>query len=77
MDLKYWQEKIRERKMQSSPRDVLKDVASWSMMVFHKVNGMISRYPKSERVTNIIDGKYFDQAMETGTKYGLEYNDEI
>ena len=69
LDLKFRQKKIRERKMRSSPKEVLKDVASWSLIVFYKVNGMISRYPQSDRVNNIVDGKKFDEAMENGTQY--------
>jgi len=35
-NLKYWQEKIKQRRKQTSFRDFMREIASWQPFIFHK-----------------------------------------
>ena len=76
MEISHRQQKIRDRKMQSTPVDVLKHIASRSPIIFHKAGKLVSRYPSSERICSVIEGKKFNDDMEAGTQYGLDYEHE-
>jgi len=48
-DLSYRQKKIQEKRKQTPRREFLKEIASWFQLSFYKNNGIISRYPETDR----------------------------
>ncbi len=56
-NLKYWQDKIKEKRSKTDFRDFLMWVASWLPLSYYKNNWVISRYPKSWRIGSIVSKK--------------------
>jgi len=50
MDLKYFQEKIKAVKKQNSLKDFIKEIGAWTTFSFQKNSGLISKFPKTERI---------------------------
>jgi hypothetical protein len=50
MDLKKWQDIIKEKRKQTSFNDYIMEIVSWMPLVFNKNNSFVSRYPDIERV---------------------------
>ena len=72
-DLKYWKNKMKQKRESTDPRKFLMDIASWSGMAFYRNNWLISRYPESNRI-NICSIEQFEEIREDFIKNGLEYN---
>ena len=72
-DLKHWQWKIADRRKQNSFEDFLREVVSWVSINFYKNNGLLSKYPSSDRI-NVIALKQFQENRDKNIDYGLEYN---
>ena len=60
-DLKYRQQKIQEKRKQTSFRDFVKEIGSWMPLVFYKHNGEISRYPVTDRLKNLVQPAVFEE----------------
>jgi hypothetical protein len=58
-DLKIREEKIKEKRKQTPFREYVKEIASRSPLVFHKNNGLVSKYPAVERLGKIIPNKEY------------------
>jgi hypothetical protein len=58
-DLTYRQQKIQEKRKLTSFRDFLMEICSWFPLNFYKNNGLISIYPPTGRITNVIDSKEY------------------
>lgn len=58
-DLKQREEKMQEKRKQTPFREYVKEIASWTPLVFHKNNGLISKYPPVERSGKIIPNKEY------------------
>lgn len=73
-NLKYWQEKIQEKRKQTSFRDFIKEIASWQPIVFHKSSWMVSRFPETERMPEVM--KYSDYYNQSWEEYlnGIDYD---
>jgi hypothetical protein len=54
MSLDMWQKKIQEKRKNTPFRDFLRDIASWSAMVLYKNSSMITKYPVTGRIKNIV-----------------------
>mgnify|MGYP000035305033 CR=1 FL=1 len=68
-DLKHWQDKIKEKRKQTSWKDFAMEVASWFPVVLVKNQGMISVFPATERSGNVVDKKeYFKSIYFTRSK---------
>ena len=73
-NLKHWQEKIKEKRKQTSFRDFIKDIASWQPIVFHKSNGLVSRFPQTDRMPEVVKySDYYEQWWEVYT-HGIDYD---
>ena len=57
-DLAYRQQKIQEKRKQTSFRDFLKEIASWFPLNIYRVDGMLSRYPDTERKGIVVPDQY-------------------
>jgi len=73
-DLKYWEEKIKERRKQTSFRDFLKEVCSWYSVMFYKNKGNVSKYPETKRVVNVVSTKEYVNLLDLMTEYGRDYD---
>jgi len=72
-NLKTWQNKIKEKRKQTSFRDFIKYFASQRSLTFHKNNGFTSIFP-SERITNIITHKQYYDKRDALDEYGIDYD---
>ena len=72
-DIKYFQEKIKEKRRKTSFRDFLKEITSWMPYSFNKNNWMISRFPESSRI-NVVSNKDFNSIRDDLSRWGLQYD---
>ncbi len=75
-DLKYWQEKIRNKRKNTNFRDFLKELWGWYPVVFNKNSWMISRYPETDRI-NICTIKEFEDNRDDLIKNWFDYDFSI
>jgi hypothetical protein len=54
-DLIYRQEKIQQKRKQTSFRDFVMEICSRKPLNIYNINGMLSRYPDTERKGNVVD----------------------
>jgi len=71
-NLKHWQEKIKQKRSKTEFRDFLKEIVSWTPVIFYKNNKMISRYPKTSRIKWTIDVKEFENQRDN--LYSSDYD---
>ena len=66
-DLQHRKQKIQEKRKQTPWREFVKQIASWQPNVFYKVDGLTSRFPRTDRIGNIT--KYSDFYAQEGEAY--------
>ena len=71
------EEKMKEKRKQTPFREYLKEIASWSPLVFHKNNGMISKYPPVQRLGKVIPNKEHQELRDNFSKSWLDYDFSI
>jgi len=76
-DLNYFKEKIKEKRKTTNFQNYIKEIASWTPIVFHKNNWMISRFPESDRIWGVIHSDDFDEKNTDIFYSGLDYNENI
>lgn len=60
-NLQVWEDKIKAKRMKTPFRGFIKEVASWFNVMFYKNHGLVSRYPETDRVRNLLDPKAYAQ----------------
>ena len=75
-ELKYWQEKIQERRKQTSFRDFLMEVSSWYTLTLYNNKGIISRFPDTPRIKSVISNKEFEKGRDDLLEAWINYNAE-
>jgi len=73
-DLKQREEKMKEKIKSISWRDFIKYCWSLQTFVFHKNNGMISRYPQTDRIGGIQKTIDFEANRDNLIKSWLNYD---
>ena len=63
-NLQNWQDKIKQKRKQTSWKDFAMEVASWFPVVLGRNNWMISVFPETERSGNIVDKKQYFKDYE-------------
>ena len=63
-ELKYWKEKIQDRRKQTSFRDFLMEIASWYTLTLYNNNAIISRFPDTTRIKKVISNKEFEDTRD-------------
>ena len=53
-NLKYWQDKIKEKRSKTEFRDFLMEIVSWYPFAFYKRNNLITSFPNSKRINDKI-----------------------
>ena len=76
-DLAYRQQKIQEKRKQTSFRDFVKEILSWYPLVLNKRGSLISLYPDEKRSCPIIPHAIFLGEIDTLTKHGKEYDTQL
>lgn len=72
--LKKREDKIKEKRKQTKFRDFVKEIVSWYPFILHKRDGLITRFPKTNRVKNIISTRLYEENRENLIKKGRAYN---
>lgn len=73
MDLNIWKNKIKEKRKNTEFRDFLMQTASWLPIVYHNVDWLVSRYPKSDRI-NICHFNEFEEKRDDFVNNWLNYD---
>ena len=68
-DLAYRQQKIQEKRNQTSFRDVVMEVASRKPLNIYNIQGMLSRYPDTERKGDIVDDPLISMNNDATDEY--------
>jgi hypothetical protein len=76
-DIKIREDKIKEKRKQTPFREYIKEIASWSPLVFHKNNGLISKYPPVQRLGKVIPSKEHQELRDNFSKFGMDYDFSI
>ncbi|USN57718.1 MAG: hypothetical protein H6767_04995 [Candidatus Peribacteria bacterium] len=63
--IQHWQEKIKEKKKQTSFRDFLKEITSWKPIILYKNTGYISRYPEVSRIKHLVSSQKYQELRTT------------
>ncbi|MDD2870804.1 MAG: hypothetical protein PHS49_02340 [Candidatus Gracilibacteria bacterium] len=75
-DLKYFQNIIKEKRKNTPFRDFLKEIVSWSTVVLHRNNGIISKFPDTDRIKGVIPNKDFENSRDDLINQGIDYDYE-
>jgi hypothetical protein len=68
-DLTYRQQKIQEKRKQTSFRDFVREVCSWYTLNLYKVNGIITRYPDTNRKGKVVADRFASMNNTFTEKY--------
>jgi len=71
-DLKYYQDKIKEKRMKTPFREFLIEISSWTPVIFYKDYWVISRYPKTKRIKWVLSVEEFEKQRDNLSS--LDYN---
>ncbi len=71
--LKIWEDKIKDKRRNTDFRDFLKSVSSWFQIMFYKNDGLISRFPESQKIKNIVEVNTYNQKYGDWVN-GIEYD---
>ena len=63
-DLKQREDKIKEKRRQTSFRDFVKEMGSFIPVVLYKGKGEISRYPETDRLRVVPTNEYEDMRVD-------------
>lgn len=74
MSLQYFQEKIKAVKKQNSLKDFIKEIGVWTTFSFQKNSGLISKFPKTERIKWVVSAKDFQNIRDELTKNWKDYD---
>ncbi len=67
-------DQIKNKRKQTPFRDFLKEIVSWQPIVFYKTDGIVSRFPKTERIKSVVKYSDFDKVNEDIFDRGQEYD---
>lgn len=73
-DIKYWQQKIQEQRKKTPFWDFVREIWSWYPIIFHKYEGVLSRYPTSSRIWGVVSPAVFEQDRADLWKLGRDYD---
>jgi len=63
MDLNHYKNKIKQSRKNTDFKQFVKEIMSWTPLVFHRNNGLISRWPDTDRV-KICSIKGFNESRD-------------
>ncbi len=64
-NLQYRQKKIQEKRKTTPWREFIKEIASWQPNVFYKFDGVVSRFPRTDRIGNVVKySTFYEQQNE-------------
>ncbi len=72
--LNYYKKIMQDKSKNLSFSDYLKYITSWQELSFYKINGLISRFPKTDRIAGIVKFKNFDDQIENSIKNAKSYD---
>lgn len=67
-------DQIKTKRKQTPFRDFLKQIVSRQPIVFYKTDGVVSRFPKTERIKSVVKYGDFDKINEDIFTRGQEYD---
>jgi len=73
-DIKQREKKIQNLRKQTSFRDFVKEIASRCPFVFHNHAWVISRYPKTDRIKNVVSNSTFRENRDNLINNWLDYD---
>gem|GEM_PF-1168729 len=69
-----WENIIQEKNKNLSYSEYSRTILSWLPFVLHKNNGMISRFPKSDRIKGVVKSSEFDKNSDDLINNGIDYS---
>jgi hypothetical protein len=73
-NINYYKKIIQDKSKNLSFSDYLKYITSWQELSFYKIDGLVSRFPKTDRITGIVKFKNFDEQIENSIKNSKNYD---
>jgi hypothetical protein len=74
-NLQYRQEKIQQKRKQTSWRDFVRDKMSRKSLNYNKVDGLVSRFPQTDRIPPLLSITQLNDIIDTvSTTYHLDYD---
>lgn len=75
-NLKYWKEKIKQTRKQTSFRDFVKEIASWYPVVLSRNSGQISKFPSSSRIGIVIHHSEYEKNRDGLLNPSYQYDEK-
>ncbi|MDD3302360.1 MAG: hypothetical protein PHN31_02310 [Candidatus Gracilibacteria bacterium] len=76
-DLKYYENIIKDKRKKTLFKDFLIEILSWSPVNLQKIDGFVSRFPKTQRIKGIVDIKEFENNRDDLLKKSIGYDSDI
>jgi len=73
MSIKHYKQIIKDKRKNTEFKQFIKEILSWTPLVFHRNNGFISRWPDTPRI-NICSIKEFDQNKDNLIENWIDYD---
>lgn len=77
LNLKIWEDKIKEKRKKTDFRDFVKEITSWYPLVLNKNNWLVSRYPDTHRVWWVLSYEEFEESRDNLIDKWIYYNFNI
>lgn len=72
--LKQWEDRMKQKRANTSFRQYLEEIGSWVPMVLYKRKEDVSRYPETARAPKIVHGNDYDVRRDDLLLVGREYD---
>lgn len=76
-DIKIREDKMIERKKMNDFRKFIKEVGGRYPLVFSKNNGLLSRYPKTDRIKGVVKCEEFEKEVDSFIANGLMFDESV
>lgn len=76
-DIKKWEDKIKQKRLNTPFRDYIREIVSWVPFNMYRFDNKMSRYPKSDRISKILPIKDYEEERLRFDEYGIDYDFNI
>lgn len=72
--LQDWERKMRERRRNTPFNTYLKEIVSWWPINLHRRDGVVSRYPRTERMPSVVTTEAFSDAVQARGELDYDFS---
>ena len=79
-NLKYWEDKIKQKRKNTDFREFVKEIASWSPIILYKNQWKVSRYNEKIKRVSCIDNNNYNsnyESINAGSSFDFDFSDNF